>query len=125
MTREELNQDAQEEIEQEEKNETRKKIVIKTFKILISIFLFFTIFYLYTTFLSTTNLIVKEERIISKQFPDNFNGLKIIQFSDFHYGTTVSYSDLKKLVNEINKRHPDIVLFTGDFIDEDYKIESK
>ena len=122
MTREELNQEKQKEIFNEEKHEKRKKITIFVFKLLCLIVIGFLSFYLYTTFVSTRILSVKEERIINEKVPENFNGLKVIQFSDLHYGTTVFLDELKNVVKEINERNPDLVVFTGDLIDTSYEL---
>ena len=125
MTREELNQDKQQEIINEEHRETRKKIVITSLKAIFVIIILFVSFYLYTTYISTGSLIVNEKRIINSKIPDSFKGLKIIHFSDLHYGSTVFEDDVKSLVKTINKRKPDIVVFTGDLIDNNYDISTK
>ena len=124
MTREELNQQKQNEIIQEEKREKRKKLIILGLKIIIFIVTGFLLFYTYTTYVSNTMMIVKEDRIKSKSIPKQFDGVKIIQFSDLHYGTTFFEKHLKKMVKEINERNPDLVVFTGDLIDKEYKINS-
>lgn len=125
MTREELNREKQSEILSEEKREKRKKTVIFCAKIIFILVAGVTIFYLLNTYIFTKKVIVKEERIIDERIPDNFSGTKIIQFSDLHYGSTVFMSDVKNLVKLINTRNPDLVIFTGDLIDRDYKISSK
>ena len=125
MTREELNQQKQNEIIQEEKREKRKKLIILGFKIIVFIVTGFLLFYTYTTYVSNTMMIVKEDRIVDKDIPNQFNGIKIIQFSDLHYGTTFFEKQLKKMVKEINDRNPDLVFFTGDLIDKEYKISSE
>lgn len=122
MTREELNQQKQDDIIREEKNEKRKKIIIFGFKSSIIFIVCFLAFYFYTTYISTSMMIVKEYRSIDEKVPTDFNGLKIIQFSDLHYGTTFFEKQLKNMVNEINSRNPDLVFFTGDLIDKNYKI---
>lgn len=124
MTREELNQKKQKEIADAELREKRKKITLFCFKCLGFIIVGFLFFYLYTTYISTSQLIVKEERFINTKLPNSFDGLKIIQFSDLHYGSTVFYEDIKKLVKEINDRHPDIVVFTGDLINSGYELDT-
>lgn len=125
MTREELNQDKQQEIIDEENRQTRKKIVILSLKIIFIIIFLFISFYLYATYISTGSLVVKEKRITNSKIPDSFNGLKIIHFSDLHYGSTIFLEDVKDLVKTINNRKPDIVVFTGDLIDNNYDISTK
>ncbi|WP_080846769.1 metallophosphoesterase [Cytobacillus gottheilii] len=56
--------------------------------------------------------------ISSPNIPENFTDLKIIQFSDTHLGFHCEIEDLEKLVDKINRLEPDIVLFTGDLMDE-------
>ncbi len=125
LTRSERNEEKQKEIIKEENREIRKKIVISCFKIIIIIILLSITFYLYTTYISSKIIDVKEERIINEKLPTNFNGLKIIQISDIHYGSTVFIKDIKKLVELVNERTPDLVVFTGDLINKDYKLNSK
>lgn len=123
MTREELNHDKQKKITDEAYREQRKKIVLSIFKIIVLLVTFFVLFYLYNTYISTAKIIVKEERIISKKIPQNFDGTKIVQFSDLHYGSNIFLDDLEKLIKLINSRNPDLVVFTGDLIDSSYKLK--
>lgn len=46
------------------------------------------------------------------------DNLRVVQISDSHIGTTFNGKDLKKYVDRINKTNPDIVVITGDFIDD-------
>lgn len=77
---------------------------------------------IYARYIGTTGLIIKEYTVKNERLPQSFNGLKIAHFSDFHYGRTTDMNDFKNLVKEINLTKPDIVVFTGDFIDKDTKI---
>ena len=54
-----------------------------------------------------------------------YNGLKIIQFSDLHYGSTIYKENLSSIKRIINERKPDIIIFTGDLIDNKYKMTKK
>lgn len=45
------------------------------------------------------------------------NNLRVVHFSDTHLDNNYNLKDLKKLVRIINLQNPDIVVFTGDFID--------
>lgn len=125
MTREELNQEKQQEILDEQRHEKRKKITIFIFKIMVAIVVLFTAFYLYTTYVSSRILSIKEDRIVDKDLPSSFSGMKIIHFSDLHYGTTIFYDDVANLIKKINKRKPDLVIFTGDLIDSTYDLSTE
>ncbi len=125
MTREELNKAKQSEIISEERREKRKKVVCITFKIILALVIIFSTFYILNDYIFTKKILIKEERIVSEKIPDSFNGLKVVQFSDLHYGSTVFLDDVKRLVKLINSRNPDIVIFTGDLIDIDYDISDK
>lgn len=125
ITRTEKNEEKQKEIIKEENRELRKKIVLTSLKVIFIIIIISMLFYLYTTYISSKIITVKEERIISEKLPSNFDGLKIIQISDIHYGSTIFMDDIKKLVSLVNRRKPDLVVFTGDLINKGYKINSK
>ncbi|PWD97782.1 metallophosphoesterase [Marinilabilia rubra] len=50
-------------------------------------------------------------------FPTAFDGLKIVQISDLHLGSFgTNRAPLKEAVSLINEENPDIVLFTGDLV---------
>lgn len=125
MTREELNKDIRAKVSSESNKENTKKAVKTIIKSLVIIAILGTLFFTYTTYVSTAKVGVREYRIINEKIPDNFNGLKIIQMSDLHYGSTMFNKDVKKIVNLINDRKPDIVVFTGDLINKNYNLDSK
>lgn len=124
-SRTEKNRKKQENIEEEERREKRKKYAKRTLMILFIFFILFSSSYLYITYIATKMMIVEEQVVISQELPDSFAGKKIIQFSDLHFGSTMFLSDVENMVNEINKRNPDLVVFTGDLIDEDYELSTQ
>ena len=95
MTREELNKAKQSEIISEERREKRKKVVCITFKIILALVIIFSAFYILNDYIFTKKILVKEERIVNEKIPDSFNGLKVVQFSDLHYGSTVFLDEVK------------------------------
>lgn len=121
-SRTEINKDIQEKIENEEKYEKRKKITVTFFKVILTIIVVFISFYIYTIYISTNGLLFKEKRIVSERIPSSFDSMKLIHFSDLHFGSTIDINDLKRLVKNINIRRPDIIVFTGDLIEEGYNI---
>ena len=122
MTREELNEEKQKEIFEEDKKETIKKIIKISLKIVFFVAVFAAIFFTYTTYVSTTVIGIREYRITNSKLPENFDGMKIIHFSDLHYGSTMFEENLKTIKKKINERKPDIIIFTGDLIDPNYKM---
>lgn len=50
---------------------------------------------------------------------DSSRGLRIIQFADAHIGTTFDASGFEKAVCKMAEYRPDIVVITGDFVDND------
>ena len=88
-------------------------------RIILYLLFFLILILIYSFYIEPYNLIIKEYKIENNTLPDSFDGLKIIHFSDVHYGRTVDNKYLEKIVNLINKQKPDLVFFTGDFIDKD------
>lgn len=125
MTREELNKEIQEEINEENKIKKNKSIIKFIIKSTLFLIIFFILFYSYTTYVSTLKIGVREYRITNKKVPNSLNGLKIVHFSDLHYGSTMFNENVKEIEKMINIRKPDIVIFTGDLIYKDYEFKPK
>jgi uncharacterized protein len=53
-----------------------------------------------------------------KRLPSAWNGLRIIQLSDFHYDPYFSVTPIRKAVEIVNALKPDLIALTGDFITE-------
>ncbi|WP_028393023.1 metallophosphoesterase [Bacillus cihuensis] len=53
--------------------------------------------------------------------PKGFNGMKIVQFSDTHLGFQFQLKELQSVLTKIQTFSPDVVLFTGDLMDEPNK----
>lgn len=123
VTREEKSDQLLRDIKKEEKKEKRKKHLLTLLKILLIIAVLIGLLVLYARYAATKGIIVNEEKITSSLLPSTFNGFKVIQFSDLHYGSTVNLDDVKDLVEQINRRHPDIVVFTGDLLEDEQPSE--
>jgi len=63
-------------------------------------------------------LSITSHNISSKLIPKSFNNVTILQFSDTHVGFQYQLKNLRKTVKIINQLRPDIVVFTGDLIDQ-------
>ncbi len=88
----------------------------------IKLFLYVSLIVLYSFIIGPKGIFIKDYIIKSNKISDDMHGIKILQFSDLHYGSTVSNNTVENLINNINKSKPDIVIFTGDLIDENYKL---
>lgn len=62
-----------------------------------------------------TKYVVETEKNIGV---DNF---RVVQISDSHIGATMNGNDFYNYMIDINKTNPDIVVVTGDFVDDDTK----
>ncbi len=58
-----------------------------------------------------------EEVIELADLPESFDGYKILHFSDMHLGSfSRSQNRLEALFDSMNAQHPDIIVFTGDMV---------
>ena len=62
------------------------------------------------------NYTVKKVRLKYPNLPASFKGLKIVQISDIHSGSLTDKSAVHKGVEKILKLNPDLILFTGDLV---------
>ena len=95
----------------------------KILKIFITMLILIILLLLYSRFIGTIGLITKEYTIKDNNISNDFDGIKIIHFSDIHYKRIITKDRIDKIINEINLINPDIVIFTGDLIDQDSNIE--
>ena len=91
-----------------------KKIII----ILIVIVLLISSILLYSRFVATKGLKVKEYKVVNTKITNSYHGIKVVQLSDVHYGSTINEKELNNIVDKINEINPDIVVLTGDLIDD-------
>lgn len=86
---------------------------IKNTIIFITIIMLIT--FIYAKFIEPNLLITK---IININSTTNYNSsVRIVFFSDTHFGNMYSETNLKKIVNKINSSNPDLVIFGGDLMD--------
>ena len=86
-------------------------------KLLIVFIIVLLTIILYSRFIATNKLEIKEYKISDSNIADNFYGLKVVHISDIHYGQITNDKLLNKLVKEVNLLKPDIVILTGDLLD--------
>ena len=59
---------------------------------------------------------VRKIKLRFPNLPNSFKGYKIIQISDVHSGSFPDPKKLQHAINLINQQNPDLVLFTGDMV---------
>ncbi|WP_459503569.1 metallophosphoesterase [Bacillus sp. C1] len=74
--------------------------------------------YIYAFHFETKSVSVTWHDIENPNIPEGFHDLKIVQFSDTHFGPNFSHKQQQMLVDKMNELKPDIVVFTGDLIDK-------
>lgn len=90
----------------------------RVLKPMIIIFTLIILVLLYSRFISTKGLNIKEYKVVNEQITDSYHGLKVVHFSDVHYNSTIHEKELKVLVDKINELKPDIIVYTGDLFTE-------
>lgn len=95
----------------------KRNLIIST---LVALILFLT-FILYDYFEITT-LETTYYEITSNRLPDSFNDFKIAHFTDFH--NTKIKKLTTKLIEQLKKESPEIIVITGDLIDSEEIEES-
>ena len=80
---------------------------------------------LYSRYIGTKGLIVNEKKIVYKELNNDFYGIKIAHISDIHYKRTTNKEELEEVVKKINLTKPDIVVLTGDLLEENMKYDNE
>ena len=108
--------------EKAEKKNNKKKSRKKRFaKLLILII----IIVLYSFLIGPKGIFIREYGIKTDKISSSMHGIKVLHFSDLHYGSSVKEKELNKLVSKINSTKPDVVIFTGDLISSRYKLKQE
>ena len=94
-------------------------------KIVLTILVLFSFFILYSRYIGTNGLKVKEYSIINSKIPESFYGIKVVHISDINYKVTTNLNDLQEVVDEINLLKPDIVILSGDLFNKDIEYTKK
>lgn len=59
---------------------------------------------------------IHKVKVPSNNLPEAFNGFKIVQLSDIHVGSFLDAEPLKKAFDMVMGESPDMILFTGDLV---------
>lgn len=74
---------------------------------------------LWGAFINRFRLQVTEQTIEIENLPESFENYRIVQISDLHvgtYGSDVSF--IERLVDKVNSLEPDMIVFTGDLVNQ-------
>ena len=123
VTQEEPQEENKNEQKPQEKNHKKSQLTPKI--IIVSIILIIILLLSYANFIEPKMIVVNEHKINTTLIPNSMNGLKIVHFSDIHYGTTITKKEFDKIINKINEIKPDIIFFTGDLIDKNANISEE
>ncbi|MDP2753815.1 MAG: metallophosphoesterase [Nitrospirota bacterium] len=63
------------------------------------------------------NILTEKVIINTSKIPEKVGRLKVVQISDVHLGLIVGEERLKRILNEVKKANPDIMVSTGDLVD--------
>ncbi len=74
----------------------------------------------YSFFVEKNKLELSRIRISSPRLPTSFKHMKILHISDLHYGFFYDLDQLDQLAEKIALLSPDMICFTGDFIDQEF-----
>ena len=73
----------------------------------------------YGSFIGITRFDVKEVEYTSQSLPAGFDGYRIVQLSDIHIGSWQGHPEtVQKLVDLSNNQQPDLIVFTGDLVNQ-------
>ena len=85
--------------------------------LVLAVVSFFNI--LYGTFAGITRFDTKEVEYRSADIPEGFDGYRIVQISDIHIGSWQGNpAPIKQLVDSVNGQKPDLIVFTGDLVNQ-------
>ena len=65
------------------------------------------------------NFQINKVKLEFKNLPKSFHGFKIVQISDIHSGSFDSKEAIIKGIDLVNQQDPDLILFTGDLVNND------
>ncbi len=94
-------------------------------KFIFLLFIIIVCFVLYGIYINTSGLIANEYFIESDKIPESFDGFKILHITDILYDEKTNPNQLDLIVTKVNELKPDIIVFTGDLFNKDYKPNKK
>ncbi len=88
---------------------------INTIRIVLTIFI--VIIMIIGAYITPRNFEVIKVDVVFSNLPPSFEGYKIVQISDIHLGSwNNNYNKFKPVIELINKQNADIIVFSGDMV---------
>ncbi len=92
-----------------------RSVFISRMGLFISAIPFFSL--LYGIIIGRFNFVVNKRTLYFNHLPTEFDGFKIVQFSDLHTGSLIGQQkEFEKAMDMINRQNADIIVFTGDMV---------
>ncbi len=97
------------------------KLVIAIIRLIIVAIIIGVVIVVYAREVEPRLLTIKEYDIYSNYVTPSMKGMTIVQISDIHIGENYHLYQLENLVEKVNLIQPDIIIFTGDLVDDQSK----
>jgi len=83
----------------------------------VGLTIFVVVIMLISAYITPKNYDVTHIQVNIPNLPQAFDGYKIVQLSDIHLGSwSKKYKKFQKVINLVNKQQPDIIVFSGDMV---------
>lgn len=86
-------------------------------RLILLISVVFGLLLAYSRYIEPFRLHVEEVVVSSSNLSEEADGLRVIAFSDIHFGDYYTGTDFQKVLSIIEEEKPDVVVFLGDLID--------
>ena len=101
---------------------TKKKELKNKQEIVVFLSLIITSIYLGYAYYTAHNVVETHYEVIASK-DIGVEKFRVVQITDSHIGATMNGEKFKDYMAKINKTNPDIVVITGDFVDDDTKLD--
>lgn len=92
-------------------------------KLFLLVLIVISVCYLYSVY-EFSNIKIKEIELVSKDIPENFDGMRIMYVADFQFDTRKSFNKkaLNNVISLMNKTDKDLILLGGDYTNWEGKV---
>lgn len=70
----------------------------------------------YSAFVEPRMVTIKRQQVILPRLPESYNGLRVVQLSDFHFPNLNGPVHYREIVEMTNNLHPDLIVLNGDYV---------